>query len=275
MRNRIIYFGLLAVVVWTACKSDDSNTENTTTVEPEPNNAPAAMGYRLLKSYPHDTAAFTQGLVWYNQQLMEGTGQLEESNIRRVDLATGKVLQQKDNAKEIFGEGITIFNNKLYQISWKNGKAFVYDAKTFKPLQEFPLNTEGWGLTHNGKELIMSDGSSNLYFMDPDTFKEIRRVGVYDQLGPKANINELEYIDGFVYANIWQTNYIIKIDPESGKIVAVADFSDLRSKAGIAEYTASEHGPDVLNGIAYDSVGKRIFITGKYWPKLFEIQFEN
>jgi len=273
MKRNIAFTAILTLLFFAACKTEENNSgkEPVTDIEA----APAALNYRLIKEYPHDTAAFTQGLVWYNQHLMEGTGQFEESNIRRVDLVTGKVQQQTNNTKDIFGEGIAILNEKLYQITWKNSKAFVYDAKTFKLLQEFPLNTEGWGLTHNGSELIMSDGSSNLYFLDPLTFKEIRRVGVYDQLGPKGNINELEFIDGFVYANVWQTDYIIKIDPSSGKIVAVADLSDLRIKTGIPRPNGQEHSPEVLNGIAYDSVGKRIFITGKYWPKLFEIQFEN
>ncbi len=264
---------VVAVLFLAGCKTEESNTNR----EPDVNAvaAPVSINYRLLKEYPHDSAAFTQGLVWYNEQLMEGTGQFEESNIRRVELATGKVLQQTNNTKDIFGEGITILNGKLYQLTWQNKKAFVYDAKTLKLLQEFPLNTEGWGITHNGTELIVSDGSSNLYFFDPVTFKELRRIGVYDHLGPKGNINELEYINGYVYANVWQTDYIIKIDPASGKIVGVIDFSDLRSKAGISAPDGHEHSPEVFNGIAYDSVGKRIFITGKYWPKLFEIQIEN
>lgn len=273
MKKIFLFSSIVFLLFVSSCKTEESNNGNDQITEV--NAAPSAISYRLMKEYPHDTSAFTQGLVWYNNQLMEGTGQLGESNVRRVDLATGKVLQQTNNTKEIWGEGITVLNDKLYQITWQNNKAFVYDVKSLKLLQEFPLNTEGWGLTHNGTELILSDGSSNLYFYDPVTFKELRRIGVYDQLGPKGNLNELEYINGFVYANIWQSDYIVKIDPASGKIVAMADFSDLRSKAGIPMPNGMEHSPDVLNGIAYDSVGKRIFITGKYWPKLFEIQFEN
>ena len=156
---------------------------------------PANPSYRIIAMYPHDAKAYTQGLIWLDGTLVEGTGQLGKSNLRKVDLATGKVLKQVDNAGDIFGEGVTGLNGKIYQITWQNQKGFVYDAKTFVKINEFAINTEGWGLTTNGKELIYSDGSSNLYFLDTASFRELRRVGVSDNFGPVGNLNELEFID--------------------------------------------------------------------------------
>lgn len=236
---------------------------------------PQTLSYQVVAEYPHDTGAYTQGLLWHNGQLVEGTGQLEESNVRKVDLKSGKVLAEVKNAPNVFGEGVTILNGKLYQITWQNRVGYVYDAATLKKEKEFSLPTaEGWGLTHNGAELIMSDGSSNLYFLNPETLREQRRLGVYDHLGPKGNLNELEYAQGYIYANQYLTDYILKIDPESGRVVARANLADLRSKAGIAPMGQQPGGPDVLNGIAYDSATQRFFITGKYWPKLFEVKFQ-
>lgn len=264
---------VVMLVLLAACANPDANTGSST--EPAvADNAPAIINYQLINTYPHDAGAFTQGLVWYNNHLVEGTGQLGESNIRHVELATGKVSKEVKNAADIFGEGITILNGKIYQLTWQNKKAFVYDVATLKQLQEFPLKTEGWGITHNGTELIVSDGSSNLYFLNPANFQETKRIGVADAMGPKGNLNELEYINGFVYANIWQTDDIVKIDPNSGQIVGRLNFADLKSKVGITSHPMDAKAPDVLNGIAYDSAGQRLFITGKYWPKLFEIKLQ-
>jgi glutamine cyclotransferase len=230
---------------------------------------PASPGYQVMAEYPHDTKAYTQGLIWYNNHLLEGTGQVKESNLRKVDLTTGKVLKQANNDDNVFGEGITELNGKIYQLTWQNKKGYVYDAVTFKKLSEFPLNTEGWGITTNGTELIYSDGSSNLYFLDTSKFREIKRIGVTDNFGPVSNLNELEWIDGFVWANRWQTDIIYKIDPTSGRVVARVDFSGLKETGGL---NLKDANSEVLNGIAWDSVGKRLFITGKYWPKLFEVK---
>ena len=274
--NRLYFVRLVlaAMVLGAACTPAPQDEPVTVVTEDVP--PPPAIPYAVVKEYPHDPKAYTQGLVWHNGYLLEGTGQYKESNVRRVDLATGKVKQQTRNTDEIFGEGITVLNGKLYQISWREQKGFVYDAASLKQLQEFTLPTqEGWGLTNNGQELILSDGTSNLYFLDPASFRETRRVGVYDNMGPRVFINELEYINGFVYANIWQTDFIVKIDPNSGRIVGRADLSDLRGKTGIPAPGTDEKGPDVLNGIAWDSTGKRIFITGKYWPKLFEVKLDQ
>lgn len=230
---------------------------------------PANPSYQIIAMYPHDAKAYTQGLIWHDGNLLEGTGQLGQSNLRKVDLATGKVLKQVDNSGEIFGEGVTVLNGKIYQITWQNKKGFVYDAKTFAKINEFAINTEGWGLTTNGKELIYSDGSSNLYFLDTASFRELRRVGVSDNFGPVGNLNELEFIDGFVWANRYQSDFVYKIDPSSGRVEARVDFSGLKQQAG---FSVNDPMNEVLNGIAWDSVGKRMFITGKYWPKLFEVK---
>lgn len=275
--KKIVFFILASCFITaaiTGCKNQPATEADTpeTTAEQD---IPAVITYQLLKEYPHDAGAYTQGLIWQGKHFLESAGQYGESNIRKVDLATGKVLQEQPNEAAVFGEGITLLNNKLYQLTWQNKLAYVYDAQTLKKVGEFPLNTEGWGLTNNGTELIVSDGSSNLYFLDPNTFQERRRVGVSDNMGPRGNINELEFINGFVYANIYQTDYIVKIDPSSGKIVGRADLSDLRAKTGIPPISGEEGAPEVLNGIAYDSANNRIFITGKYWPKLFEIKLDN
>ncbi len=270
--QRFFYWSAVVLMISSCSPAPEpgtgSSTETTET-------SPTSISYQVVKEYPHDAKAFTQGLVVYKNNLLEGTGQYGESNVRRVDITTGKVLQQTSNTKDIFGEGITILNGKLYQLTWQNNKGYVYDAASLKLEREFPVNTEGWGLTNNGKELILSDGSSNLYFLDPLTLKETHRLGVFDNMGPKANINELEFIHGFVYGNVWQTDYIIKIDPASGKIVGRADLGDLRGKTGIPANGTAEGSPDVLNGIAWDSTSNKIYITGKYWPKLFEVKLDN
>jgi glutamine cyclotransferase len=230
---------------------------------------PESLAYRVVSEFPHDTAAYTQGLIWHEGNLIEGTGQLEQSNLRRVDLVTGKVLKEAKNQDEIFGEGITFLNGNIYQLTWRNKKGFVYNASTFKQTGEFSLNTEGWGITTNGRELIYSDGSSNLYFLDTATFRELRRISVTDNFGPVSNLNELEWIDGFVWANRYQTDMIYKIDPDNGRVVAKVDFSGLMQQAG---FTVADPKDQVLNGIAHDSVANRLFITGKNWPKLFEVK---
>ncbi len=261
---------LAALALAAACGDTDTPADNkdtgTATVAAIP-----VINYTVGQQYPHDTAAFTQGLIWHNGLLFEGTGQLGQSNLRKVDLATGKVLAQTNNTDDVFGEGITLFNNKIYQLSWQNRKGFVYDAATLKKLEEFPLNTEGWGITHNGKELIVSDGSSNLYFLDPVSFKEIRRVGVTDNYGYVSELNELEYIDGFVYANKWRTNYILKIDADNGKVAGRMDLSQLK---GIVQAQLEDPDNNVLNGIAYDSTSRTMYVTGKNWPALFAITLQ-
>ena len=240
-------------------------------------NATPNIPYQVVKEFPHDTASYTEGLQYVDGKLYESAGNYGESDIRITDPATGKVVQSTKLDKKYFGEGITVLNGKAYQMTYQENTCFVYDAKTLKLLKTFTYNFgEGWGMTTDGKYLIISTGSSNLYFYDPETFKEVKRVGVFTEFGPMDAINELEYINGYVYANRYRTDFIYKIDPASGKVVGRADLSDLRVKNNFPGIeNAAEGQPEVLNGIAYDSTTNRIFITGKNWPKLFEVKLDN
>lgn len=223
-------------------------------------------GYEVVNVYPHDPAAFTQGLLFAEGQLYESTGLYGGSSIRRVDLATGNVLTMTTIPAEYFGEGITIVGDKLYQLTWQEKTGFIYDKATFAPLGRFTYPTEGWGMTYDGERIVMSDGTARLYFWDPATLAPIGAVDVYDDKGPVVRLNELEYINGEIFANIWQTDLIARIDPVSGAVVGWIDLT------GILPATDRTPTTDVLNGIAYLPEGDRLFVTGKNWPKLFEIR---
>jgi glutamine cyclotransferase len=227
------------------------------------------MAYTIIKKYPHDTAAFTQGLEFYKGNLYEGTGEYGESQLRELDLSTGKVVRKVDLNKKYFGEGITFFKDKIYQLTWENHTVFRYDTN-FKLIDTIPLPTEGWGMTHDNQNLIISDGSSKLYFRNPETMAEVRSINVSENGSLVNNLNELQYIHGFIYANIWQTDYIVKIDPSNGNVVGKADFTNLLKHQGEVVYDSN----DVLNGIAYDSTSNKTYITGKNWPALFEVDFK-
>ncbi len=221
--------------------------------------------YRVVNTYPHDPQAFTQGLEYYNGYLYESTGLEGQSTLRKVELRTGRVLQRHRLLPEIFAEGITIFGNRIYQLTWRNGICFVYDRDTFRVESEFRYSGEGWGLTNDGTYLIMSDGSDTLVFRDPATFGVVRRLKVHANGVPVRDLNELEYIEGEIWANVWQTDLIARISPQTGEVVAWVDLSGLLPEA-------DRRNADVLNGIAYDKQNKRIFVTGKLWNKLFEIE---
>ena len=225
--------------------------------------------FKVIRVFPHDRNAFTQGLLWHDGTLFESTGIEGRSEVRRVDLATGRVLQKQKLPADVFGEGLVLSRNRLIQITLQSQRAFVFDSKTFKSKGEWKYKGEGWGLTTDGEELIMSDGSSQLLFRDPKTFAEKRRVAVTFNGKPLAMLNELEWIDGQVWANVWQTDYIVRINPQSG---AVEEYLDCTGLLGETFRTGKE---DVLNGIAYDSQAKRIFLTGKLWPRLFQIQLQD
>jgi len=225
---------------------------------------PALTEWEVVNSYPHDPDAFLQGLVWYDNGFYEGTGLNGHSSLRQVEFPSGKVLKKVDIPQEFFGEGIALVNDHLIQLTWQSRIGFVYDRATFKQLSTFNYSREGWGLTHDGKRLIESDGSSTLYFWDPETFKEIGHLDVDDKGVPVSNLNELEYIHGEIYANQYQTERIARISPSTGHVIAWIDLPGLLT-------TTERAQTDVLNGIAYDAKQNRLFITGKQWPKLFEI----
>ena len=220
--------------------------------------------YEIVRSFPHDRLAFTQGLVYRDGVFYEGTGLNGRSSIRKVKIETGEVLQVQTLDQQYFGEGITDWKGSLFQLTWRSEVAFLYDIGTFKQIKTFPYTGEGWGLTHDDTRLIMSDGTAQLRFLDPATFKETGRVTVRDADGPVAELNELEFINGEVFANVWQTDRIARISPTDGRVTGWIDLAGL--------LPASERAADaVLNGIAYDAAGDRLFVTGKLWPKVFQI----
>ena len=224
------------------------------------------VGYRIVNTYPHDPRAFTQGLVFADGVLYEGTGLRGQSSLRMVNLKTGNILRVRQIAAHFFGEGITIYGNRVIQLTWRAKVGFVYDRQTFQLLDTFNYPSEGWGITHDGRSLIMSDGTSTLYFLDPQTFREVGRLEVHTRDGPVSRLNELEYVQGEIYANVWKTDRIAKISPQTGEVVGWIDLEGLLRPEDLNGRI------DVLNGIAYDVKNDRLFVTGKLWPKLFEIE---
>jgi glutamine cyclotransferase len=222
--------------------------------------------YRIVHSYPHDSSAFTQGLIYVDGMLYEGTGLRGQSSIRMVELATGRILQKYDLPEKYFGEGLTDWKTNLIQLTWQSHTGFVYDRFSFRLLKTFTYSGEGWGLTHDNHRLILSDGSATLCLLDPKTLQQIGHILVTDHGEPVLNLNELEYIHGEIFANIWQTNKIARISPTTGKVVAWINL------AGLLPASQRRNGDAVLNGIAYDRQHDRLFVTGKLWPKLFEIK---
>jgi glutamine cyclotransferase len=230
--------------------------------------APERLAYRIVKTYPHDPEAFTQGLVFLDGYLYEGTGQYGTSSIRKVDIDTGKVIKISRLERDYFGEGITILGDRIYQLTWHAATAFVYDLATFDCIdtRRFPISVEGWGLTTDGRDLIMGDGSSDLFYLDPESLELKKRLPVTLNDSPVYNINELEYVAGSIFANVWQTDYIIRIDSGTGRVTGIID---LRR---IAPAMYRGHTDNVLNGIAYDPATRHFYVTGKMWPELFEIE---
>jgi len=238
---------------------------NNTTNEPTESQESFYYTYQIVNSYSHDESAFTQGLVIENGNLYEGTGLYGQSTLRRIDLKTGNVTQIHSLSADLFGEGITVFENKIIQLTWQNNIGFVYDKNSFEILEQFEYPTEGWGITHNGSSLIMSDGTSTLYFLDPENFQTVKQIDVYNNDGLVDTLNELEYINGSIYANIWKENIIIIVNPQTGNVTGQIDLTGLKD-------LVNQSTSDVLNGIAYDQIENRLFVTGKLWSKLFEIK---
>ena len=227
---------------------------------------PKRFGYRVINSYPHDREAFTQGLFYDHGSLYESTGQETHSSLREVELTTGKVLRQLNLNSDLFGEGITLYNDLIYQVTWTSKVGFVYEESTFKQINKFYYQTEGWGLTTLNNRIVMSDGTNSLYFFEPEMFTVVSRLEVYDNEKKVDKLNELEYINGEIWANIWMTDLIARIDPVSGKVNGYIDMK------GILNDPDTNTKINVLNGIAFDREENRIFVTGKNWPRLFEIR---
>jgi len=229
-----------------------------------------SIDHTIIETLPHDTSFYTQGLTFYKGELYEGTGdprQNGKSRLMKIDLKTGNALETISLTNKYFGEGITILRDTIYQLTWQEHKAFVYTLKDFKKVKEYDIETDGWGLTNDGQKLIVSTGSGTLYYYDPSTFRLLSNSPIMEGNNQTFNLNELEYIDGFVYANQYQYPYILKIDPIAGKVVAKYDITDLWKRV-----QAIKPDVDYPNGIAYNEVTKKIYVTGKLWPKMYQIQ---
>ena len=275
--SKIVFIGLFVILL--SCNNKEQGTimadNDANTSIP----APASIGFTIINAIPHDTAAFTQGLIIHKGVFIESTGLVGQSSLRKVNMQSGKVEKQYNLSKEIFAEGLTVFNDTIYQLSWQNKLVFQYDANTLKPLGSLPWSGEGWGITNNDKELIISEGSDKLYFVQPGSLKLNKVLSVRDNYGPVNNLNELEMVDGYIYANRWQYEYIIKIDPVSGLVVGLINMQDLLLKNTKKDLsylknrgaTPTEAGA-VLNGIAYDNDKKIFYVTGKLWPEIFEVK---
>ncbi|MGC4099876.1 glutaminyl-peptide cyclotransferase [Ferruginibacter sp.] len=263
---------LAAIIFLASCNGDKDKTVVDDTLLPKET---PKIAYNIVNVYPHDGGSYTQGLQVFDGKLYEGTGDYTNSALQVTDIKTGKIEKKhkigKTTNDSTFGEGISVFKGKIYQLTWKSHVVYVYDQNNIDaPVKTFNWPYEGWGMTNNGTDLIISDGSSNIYFVDPETFKVKSTIGVTEDTKPVEYLNELEYIDGFVYANVYQSDYIVKIDPASGHVVGRMEFQ------GVIEKYAPDYKPEpndeVLNGIAYDSTSKKLYITGKRWPKMFEVK---
>jgi glutamine cyclotransferase len=276
--NKILIPLLFIISLNSSCKNSSDKSESSESIaEPGTSEEPPAISYTVLNALPHDVNSYTEGLLFHDGKIFESSGAPQEYDNTRsivgiVDPVSGKIAVKAElDKKTYFGEGITILHDRLYQLTWTNKKGFIYDLKSFKRIGEFDVpSKEGWGMTTDGTNLIMSDGTSNLTFLDPVSFKINRIVGVTDNNGPVGNINELEWVNGTILANIYQTPYIIRINPVTGKVLGKADFSNL-----VKEIKSKNPDVDYMNGIAYDSVGNKILITGKLWPNIYEVRLNN
>jgi glutamine cyclotransferase len=259
--------GVLVVLVSFATL--DCQTTSTASLANKENAGKATVaiyGYEVIHVFPHDPGSYTQGLIFNNGKLIESTGQVGHSSLRQVELETGKVLQKVDVPEPYFAEGMTLLKGKIYQLTWQHQLGFIYDASTFEKIGKFNYQGEGWGLANDGQSLILSDGSNRIRFLDPENFQIRKTIAVRDGGTAVTEINELEYIQGEIYANIWHADRIARIDPQTGRVVGWIDLSGLLPRGEVHDEEA------VLNGIAYDETGGSLFVTGKLWPKLFEIR---
>ena len=235
-----------------------------------PNAVVPKYGYQIVNIWPHDSNAFTQGLILMDGKLLESTGQEGHSSLRSVELETGKILKKVDVPEPYFAEGLAVLNGKVYQLTWQHHLGFIYDSQTFERVGQFNYSGEGWGLTTDGKSLILSDGSNRLRFIDPSNFQVTKTINVLDGTTPIRELNELEFVQGEIYANIWHDDRIATIDPQSGRVNSWIDLTGLISKEDLRDNPEA-----VLNGIAYDQANNKLFVTGKLWPRLFEIRVKR
>lgn len=263
MKNVIGFLPCLLIFLLIGCNNSDSNSDSESSQSTIPISTPS-----IVSTLPHDTSYFTEGLEFYDSTLIESTGLKGTSRLVQYEPSSGRVLKLVKLDDKYFGEGLTVLNDTLYQLTYQENVGFMYDAKTFKKIKEFPFKGEGWGMTNDGKNLIVSNGSSSLFFYEPGTIKLLKEVSVTENGNPVPNVNELEYVDGFVYANQWQYNYIIKLDPSNGNVIAKYDLSGINDSVKRLDPNA-----EYLNGIAYNPATKKFYITGKNWPQMFEVQF--
>ena len=266
--NGMKQYSWLAMVIISFFCSRCTNAPNDSDSSPSSPQTPV-ISYTVVGSSPHDSSYFTEGLEFYNGQLIESTGNYGQSKLVQYDLPSGKVQKEIKLGDKFFGEGVTVLRDTAYQLTYREGLVHVYDAKTFKKIKELPYtNGEGWGLTNDGTHLIATNSGNGLFYYEPGTFKLIKRLDVNENDAPAVNINELEYVNGFIYANQWQYPYILKIDPATGNVVAKMDLSSLIQQERVTHPTAGD-----LNGIAYHPDTKKFFVTGKNWSKMYELQF--
>lgn len=259
----------LLLIICISCGNGD-NTNVPKVGDAPASNAPAPKyGYQILNIFPHDSNAFTQGLILVDGKLLESTGQEGSSSLRSVELETGKVLKKVDVPPPYFAEGIAVLNGKVYQLTWQHGVGFIYDLQTFERAGQFEYQGEGWGLTTDGQSLILSDGSNKLKFLDPASFRVTRTISVVDGTTPVDQLNELEFIKGEIYANVWHADRVAVIDPQTGRVKAWLDLTNLMPEGELRSEEA------VLNGIAYDQANDKFYVTGKLWPRLFEIKVKR
>ena len=258
---------VLCLALFSGCHTDANGDRSAS--DPGSNAPVPKYGYQIVNIYPHDSNAFTQGLILVDGKLLESTGQEGTSSVRRVELDTGKILKEVDVPIPYFAEGLTVLNGKVYQLTWQHQLGFIYDLQSLEKVGQFNYEGEGWGLTTDGHSLIMSDGSNRLRYLDPSTFRVTKTLSVLDYKTPVEQLNELEFIQGEIYANIWHDNRIATIDPQTGRVKAWIDLTNLMPEGELQDSEA------VLNGIAYDQANNRLFVTGKLWPRLFEIKIKK
>jgi glutaminyl-peptide cyclotransferase len=262
-----VFIGLLSLSLTSAgCNGGVSSTTNSAAANR--NGAAPSFGYEVVNVYPHASDAFTQGLEYHDGKMFESTGGEGTSSLRLVEVETGKVLDKLDVPLPYFAEGLTLLNGKIYQLTWQHQVGFIYDATSLSKIGQFNYQGEGWGLTNDGQSLILSNGTNQIRFLDPGTFKVVRTIAVVDANRPIENLNELEYLNGEIYANVWHRDVIAIIDPQTGRVNAWINLRGLKP-AGATDEEA------VLNGVAYDAARQRLFVTGKLWPKLFEIRIKK